>query len=82
MYNSNSLFFFCSWWDCIALPDDVDPSDESAFKMQIKDLACTVWRSPVRMEKNKVFWLFLVTNFFLQEPLMSSCIGTLKVTDS
>ncbi|XP_018436417.1 uncharacterized protein LOC108808816 [Raphanus sativus] len=32
-----------SWWDCIALPDDVDPSDESAFKMQIKDLACTKW---------------------------------------
>ncbi|CAN6999790.1 unnamed protein product [Brassica rapa subsp. trilocularis] len=29
------------WWDCIALPDDVDPSDEGAFRTQIKDLACT-----------------------------------------
>ncbi|CAN8270382.1 unnamed protein product [Cochlearia groenlandica] len=29
------------WWDCIALPDDVDPSDEGAFRMQIKNLACT-----------------------------------------
>ncbi|KFK39502.1 hypothetical protein AALP_AA3G252100 [Arabis alpina] len=28
------------WWDCIALPDDVDPSDEGAFRKQIKDLAC------------------------------------------
>ncbi|KAL4585170.1 hypothetical protein LXL04_009785 [Taraxacum kok-saghyz] len=27
------------WWDCIALPDDVDPSDEAAFRMQIKQLA-------------------------------------------
>lgn len=29
------------WWDCIALPDDVDPTDEGAFRMQIKNLACT-----------------------------------------
>ncbi|KAH0926721.1 hypothetical protein HID58_018977 [Brassica napus] len=29
------------WWDCIALPDDVDPSDEGAFRTQIKDLART-----------------------------------------
>ncbi|KAL1197499.1 Histone-lysine N-methyltransferase ATXR2 [Cardamine amara subsp. amara] len=29
------------WWDCIALPDDVDPSGEGAFRMQIKSLAST-----------------------------------------
>ncbi|XP_041005192.1 histone-lysine N-methyltransferase ATXR2 isoform X2 [Juglans microcarpa x Juglans regia] len=29
------------WWDCIALPDDVDSSDESAFRMQIRELAFT-----------------------------------------
>ncbi|KAJ8568786.1 hypothetical protein K7X08_032417 [Anisodus acutangulus] len=27
------------WWDCIALPDDVDGSDEASFRMQIKELA-------------------------------------------
>ncbi|XAR55405.1 Histone-lysine N-methyltransferase [Bertholletia excelsa] len=29
------------WWDCIALPDDVDCCDEAAFRMQIKELAFT-----------------------------------------
>ncbi|XP_060189067.1 histone-lysine N-methyltransferase ATXR2 isoform X1 [Lycium barbarum] len=28
------------WWDCIALPDDVD-SDEASFRRQIKELAFT-----------------------------------------
>ncbi|KAG8364631.1 hypothetical protein BUALT_Bualt18G0017500 [Buddleja alternifolia] len=27
------------WWDCIALPEDVDSCDETEFRMQIKDLA-------------------------------------------
>ncbi|KAI4322559.1 hypothetical protein L6164_022240 [Bauhinia variegata] len=27
------------WWDCIALPDDIDSSDEAAFRSQIRDLA-------------------------------------------
>ncbi|XP_058779942.1 histone-lysine N-methyltransferase ATXR2 [Vicia villosa] len=27
------------WWDCIALPDDIDSSDETSFRMQIKELA-------------------------------------------
>ncbi|KAF3656548.1 Histone-lysine N-methyltransferase ATXR2 [Capsicum annuum] len=36
------------WWDCIALPDDVDGSDEASFRMQIKELALTLWA--VRME--------------------------------
>ncbi|RDY01875.1 Histone-lysine N-methyltransferase ATXR2, partial [Mucuna pruriens] len=27
------------WWDCIALPDDVDSSDEASFRLQIKELA-------------------------------------------
>ncbi|XP_010240963.1 PREDICTED: histone-lysine N-methyltransferase ATXR2 isoform X2 [Nelumbo nucifera] len=27
------------WWDCIALPDDVDYSDEASFRMQIRELA-------------------------------------------
>uniref|UniRef100_A0A5B7BDL2 Putative histone-lysine N-methyltransferase ATXR2 n=1 Tax=Davidia involucrata TaxID=16924 RepID=A0A5B7BDL2_DAVIN len=27
------------WWDCIALPDDVDCCDEAAFRMQIRELA-------------------------------------------
>ncbi|KAL1821716.1 hypothetical protein ACET3Z_016585 [Daucus carota] len=29
------------WWDCIALPDDVDSCDEAAFRMQIRQLAYT-----------------------------------------
>ncbi|XP_031254563.1 histone-lysine N-methyltransferase ATXR2 [Pistacia vera] len=29
------------WWDCIALPDDVDYSDEASFRKQIKELAFT-----------------------------------------
>ncbi|KAF9663284.1 hypothetical protein SADUNF_Sadunf17G0023000 [Salix dunnii] len=27
------------WWDCISFPDDVDRSDDSAFRMQIQQLA-------------------------------------------
>ncbi|KAK3404514.1 hypothetical protein EUGRSUZ_K00819 [Eucalyptus grandis] len=27
------------WWECIALPEDVDPSEEAVFRMQIKELA-------------------------------------------
>lgn len=27
------------WWECIALPDDVDTCDESTFRMQIRQLA-------------------------------------------
>lgn len=27
------------WWDCISLPDDVDNSDEAAFRSQVKELA-------------------------------------------
>ncbi|PON93274.1 SET domain containing protein [Trema orientale] len=29
------------WWDCIALPVDVETSDEDAFRMQIRSLAFT-----------------------------------------
>ncbi|PQQ17927.1 histone-lysine N-methyltransferase ATXR2 [Prunus yedoensis var. nudiflora] len=29
------------WWDCIALPFDVESSDEVAFRMQIRELAFT-----------------------------------------
>ncbi|EOX99172.1 Histone-lysine N-methyltransferase ATXR2 isoform 3, partial [Theobroma cacao] len=29
------------WWDCIALPGDIDGSDEAAFRMQIRELAFT-----------------------------------------
>ncbi|KAF8391480.1 hypothetical protein HHK36_023785 [Tetracentron sinense] len=29
------------WWDCIALPDDVDCVDEASFRMQIRKLAFT-----------------------------------------
>ncbi|XP_042448796.1 histone-lysine N-methyltransferase ATXR2-like [Zingiber officinale] len=36
-----SMGFKKRWWDCIALPDDVDASDEQSFRMQIRDLAYT-----------------------------------------
>ncbi|XWS54312.1 hypothetical protein CRYUN_Cryun10bG0079500 [Craigia yunnanensis] len=29
------------WWDCIALPDDIDAADEAAFRRQIQELAFT-----------------------------------------
>ncbi|KAH6788954.1 histone-lysine N-methyltransferase ATXR2 [Perilla frutescens var. frutescens] len=34
-----SMGFKKRWWDCIALPDDVDSCDEADFRLQIKDLA-------------------------------------------
>ncbi|RZC46237.1 hypothetical protein C5167_039183 [Papaver somniferum] len=27
------------WWECVALPDDVDSCDETSFRMEIKELA-------------------------------------------
>ncbi|KAK6918896.1 SET domain [Dillenia turbinata] len=38
-WNPLSMGFKRRWWDCIALPDDVDYCDEAAFRMQIKELA-------------------------------------------
>ncbi|PPD97929.1 hypothetical protein GOBAR_DD05002 [Gossypium barbadense] len=29
------------WWDCIALPDDIDASDEATFRREIQELAFT-----------------------------------------
>ena len=40
-----SIFIFLStfrWWDCISFPDDVDRSDDTAFRMQIQQLAFKV----------------------------------------
>ncbi|XP_020102311.1 histone-lysine N-methyltransferase ATXR2 [Ananas comosus] len=34
-----SMGFKKRWWDCIALPDDVDTCDEASFRMEIQDLA-------------------------------------------
>ncbi|CAL9043419.1 unnamed protein product [Musa banksii] len=36
-----SMGFKKRWWDCIALPNDVDSSDEASFRMQLRDLAFT-----------------------------------------
>ncbi|CAJ1956358.1 unnamed protein product [Sphenostylis stenocarpa] len=39
---TNDIFILSAkvrWWDCIALPDDVDSSDEPSFRLQIKELA-------------------------------------------
>lgn len=36
-----SVGFKRRWWDCIALPDDVDRSNEASFRIQIKELAFT-----------------------------------------
>ncbi|KAG5545510.1 hypothetical protein RHGRI_017865 [Rhododendron griersonianum] len=36
-----SMGYKIRWWECIALPDDVDSCDEAAFRMQIKELAFT-----------------------------------------
>lgn len=30
------------WWDCVALPDDIDPFEETQFRKEIKELA---WNS-------------------------------------
>lgn len=32
----------CRWWECVALPEDVDSSEEELFRQQIRDLAFTV----------------------------------------
>ncbi|KAH9318680.1 hypothetical protein KI387_020449, partial [Taxus chinensis] len=29
------------WWDCVALPDDIDPIEEPQFRKEIKELAWT-----------------------------------------
>ncbi|XP_011100291.1 histone-lysine N-methyltransferase ATXR2 isoform X1 [Sesamum indicum] len=38
-WKSVSMGFKRRWWDCIALPEDVDSSEKVEFRMQIKDLA-------------------------------------------
>lgn len=35
-------FLSIGWWDRIALPDDIDESEEASFRMQIKELAFMV----------------------------------------
>ncbi|CAA6658308.1 unnamed protein product [Spirodela intermedia] len=34
-----SMGFKKRWWECVALPDDVDLGDEVSFRMEIRDLA-------------------------------------------
>jgi len=34
--------YACRWWECVALPEDVDSSEEELFRQQIRDLAFTV----------------------------------------
>ncbi|GAB4859468.1 Histone-lysine N-methyltransferase atxr2 [Ancistrocladus abbreviatus] len=34
-----SMVYKRRWWDCIALPSDVDVSDEASFRMEIKQMA-------------------------------------------
>ncbi|KAJ1698168.1 hypothetical protein LUZ63_006680 [Rhynchospora breviuscula] len=36
-----SMGFKQRWWECISLPDDVDPSEELQFRTEIRDLAST-----------------------------------------
>ncbi|MQL84459.1 hypothetical protein Taro_016972 [Colocasia esculenta] len=36
-----SMGFKNRWWDCVALPNDVDSNNEVSFRMQIRDLAYT-----------------------------------------
>eukprot|EP00268_Persea_americana_P008899 TRINITY_DN1348_c1_g1_i2.p1 TRINITY_DN1348_c1_g1~~TRINITY_DN1348_c1_g1_i2.p1 ORF type:complete len:494 (+),score=102.90 TRINITY_DN1348_c1_g1_i2:197-1678(+) len=36
-----SMGFKKRWWECIALPDDIDSCNEASFRMQIKELAFT-----------------------------------------
>ncbi|KAG8364608.1 hypothetical protein BUALT_Bualt18G0015200 [Buddleja alternifolia] len=54
------------WWDCIALPEDVDSCDETEFRMQIKDLA-------FEKEAEKITKSFLDA---LGEDYSVSCEGT------
>lgn len=32
----------CRWWECVALPEDIDSSEEDSFRQQIRDLAFAV----------------------------------------
>ncbi|XP_066343930.1 histone-lysine N-methyltransferase ATXR2-like [Miscanthus floridulus] len=36
-----SMGFKKRWWECVALPEDVDSSEEELFRQQIRDLAFT-----------------------------------------
>ncbi|XP_062184417.1 histone-lysine N-methyltransferase ATXR2 [Phragmites australis] len=36
-----SMGFKKRWWECVALPEDVDSSEEDSFRRQIRDLAFT-----------------------------------------
>ncbi|KAF3325646.1 histone-lysine N-methyltransferase ATXR2 isoform X1 [Carex littledalei] len=36
-----SMGFKRRWWECISLPDDVDPTEEVEFRTEIRDLAST-----------------------------------------
>ncbi|KAM0937072.1 putative [histone H3]-lysine(4) N-trimethyltransferase chromatin remodeling SET family [Dioscorea sansibarensis] len=46
-----SMGFKKRWWDCIALPDDVDPCNEGSFRVQIRDLAF----SSLQLLKDAIF---------------------------
>jgi hypothetical protein len=32
----------CRWWECVALPEDIDSSEEDSFRQQMRDLAFEV----------------------------------------
>ncbi|KAF5200518.1 Histone-lysine n-methyltransferase atxr2 [Thalictrum thalictroides] len=43
------------WWDCVALPDDVDYHDEASFREQIRELAFEVMSPGILNIKNFVW---------------------------
>jgi len=34
--------YACRWWECVALPEDIDSSEEDSFRQQMRDLAFAV----------------------------------------
>jgi hypothetical protein len=37
-----SMGFKKRWWECVALPEDIDSSEEDSFRQQMRDLAFVV----------------------------------------
>ena len=62
----------CRWWDYVALPEDVDASDEDSFRQELRDLAFTVTMSTYHLKNCTFMTRNKCTNLIERCPVLVS----------
>ncbi|KAJ8444544.1 hypothetical protein Cgig2_000823 [Carnegiea gigantea] len=69
------------WWDCIALPEDVNKCDEAAFRRQIKDVAYELLKAAIFDEECALCILCLMHHATSPSPFRDDLVVASPVED-